>query len=621
MRLAVMGIVAFCLLLAPGLYPGAGPLAMAQAAETGRWRHAISLTGEPKYPATFVQPVYVNASAPKGGRIRLGTLGTFDNFNPFISGVKGNLAAYLLNIYEPLLWPTLDEPTTEYGLIAEAVAFPDDYSSASFRLRQQARWHDGKPITADDVIFSFLTWKRLSPQFNRLFLKVSGVRKVSEREVMFSFSEKGDASLPLYIGQMSILPKHWWEGMDAQGRKRDVGTTTQEPPLGSGPYRLKAFVPGRSIVYERVTDYWGSKLPVRIGTENFDILEIEYFRDASVLFEAFKADQIDVRRELSLKSWVVGYDFTAANDGRVIKDAYPIERLGIAKSFIFNQRRDKFADVRVRKALALAYSFDDMNRQVFHNMLSRPGSYFPTTDFEARGPLSAGEKAILVATPDAPAESLLASVTQETPRLSHRANLFQALNLLKQAGYRLKDGRLVDARDQVLQIEFVLEDVAMERVAASYADSLEKLGISTAVRVIDDVQYQNRLRTFDFDIVVHAWVQGHAPGNEQREYWGSASAEKRGTNNLAGLKKPVIDSLVERLVLANDRGEKIAAGRLLDRVLRADYLSVLISVEDKEYVARWDRFGQPNRLPQYGGAAFPALWWWDAAKAAKTGTR
>ncbi len=621
MCLAWMRVVACCFLIASGFLPGATPSVLAQQDATGPWRHAISLTGEPKYPPAFVQPDYINPSAPKGGRVRMGTLGTFDNFNPFISGVKGNLAAYLLNIYEPLLWPTFDEPTTEYGLIAQSVAFPDDYSSASFRLRPEARWHDGKPITAEDVIFSFHTWKRLSPQFNRLFVKVSGVTKVSDHEVRFSFSEKGDASLPLYIGQMSVLPQHWWEGMDAQGRKRDVGLTTQEPPLGSGPYRLKAFVPGRSIAYERVPDYWGSKLPVRIGTENFDLLEIEYFRDASVLFEAFKADQIDMRRELSLKSWVVGYDFNAANDGRVIKDAYTIDRLGIAKSFIFNQRRDKFSDVRVRKALALAYSFDDMNRQVFHNMLSRPGSYFPRTDFEAKGALNAGEKTILADTPGAPSEMLLTDIAKDTPRVSQRANLFEALKLLKEAGYRLKDGRLVDRRGQVLQIEFVLEDVAMERVAANYADALEKLGISTAIRVIDDVQYQNRLRTFDFDIVVHAWVQGHAPGNEQREYWGSEGADKRGTNNLGGLKKPVIDTLVERLVLARDRVEKIAAGRLLDRVLRADYLSVLVSVEDKEYVARWDRFGRPDQMPRYGGAAFPALWWWDTTKAAKTGSR
>ena len=587
------------------------------ATEKQQWRHGISLTGDPKYPAEFKHMDYVNVKAPKAGRVRLGASGTFDNFNPLISGVKGNLAAYLMMVYEPLLWSSLDEQTTEYGLLAEAVAFPDDYSSVSYRLRPEARWHDGKPVTAEDVIFSFHAWKKHSPQFNRTLLKVTGVEQVSSHEVRFTFSEKGDASLPLYVGQMSVLPKHWWTGKDKDGRDRDIAATTLEPPLGSGPYRLKTFVPGRSLSYERVPDYWGESVPIRVGTENFNTIQIEYFRDTNVMFEAFKADKIDIRRESSLKSWVVGYDFTAVRDNLVVKDAFKIERFGLVKSFVFNQRRAKLQDRRIRKAIALAYNFDDMNRNAFHNMLSRPASYFPHTDFEAVGPVGASEHNMLMALPNAPPAAALNLEPDTSADAPSRRNLFKALQLLKDTGFTLNQGRLVDEKGEQLTLEFLLEDAAMERVASAYADALGKLGIDVAIRVVDDVQYQNRLRTFDFDIAIHAWVQGHAPGSEQREYWSSESADKRGTNNIAGLKSPLIDALVERLVLAPSRVEKIAAGRLLDRVLRVNQIGVPIMTEDKELVARWDRFGRPETMPQYGATAFPAIWWWDEEKAKK----
>jgi microcin C transport system substrate-binding protein len=593
--------------------------AQAQAPETGRWRHAISLTGPPKYDPDFRYPDYVNPQAPKGGRVRLATSGTFDNFNPFISGVKGSLAAYLMTIYEPLLWVSLDEPTTEYGLLAEAVAFPDDYSAVSFRLRSEARWHDGQPVTADDVIFSFEAWKRLSPQWNRLLLKVQGVEKVSEREVRFTFNEKGDPALPLYVGQISILPRHWWQGVDASGKPRDIELTTLEPPLGSGPYAVKSFIAGRSVSYERVAGYWGQNVPIRVGTENLDQIQIEYFRDANVMFEAFRADLVDVRRESSIKSWVVGYDFAAVTDGRVIKESFDIARLGLVKAFVFNLRRAKFQDLRVRRALAMAYSFEDVNRNVFHSLLSRPGSYFPQTDFEAKGLLSEGERDLLKLLPDAPHPDSLALASSSDNPASSRTSLFNALELLKEAGFRLKDGRLLDAKGEQLTIEFVLDDASIEKVASAYGSQLAKLGIGIQIRVVDDVQYQNRMRTFDFDIAAHGWVQGHAPGSEQREYWTTESADQRGTNNLGGLKSPLVDALAEKLVLAPDRAGKVAAGRLLDRVLRASAIGIPILTEDKELVARWDRFARPAVMPRYGATAFPAIWWWDGARAQKTG--
>jgi microcin C transport system substrate-binding protein len=584
------------------------------------WRHAISLTGEPKYAADFKHPDYVNPQAPKGGKLRLGSLGTFDNFNPFISGVKGNLASNLLLIYESLLTPSLDEPTTEYGLLAEAVAYPADFSFAAFRLRSDARWHDGKAITADDVIFSFNAWKRISPQWNRTYLKVSKVEKMSDREVRFTMSEPGDAALPIYLGQMPVLPQHWWVGVNLDGKPRDINMTSLEPPLGSGPYKLDAFVAGRSVSYTRVRDYWGAALPMRIGTENFDRYEIEYFRDPNVLFEAFKADVIDFRREQSLKNWVVGYDTPAINSGRMIKETFGIERLGIMKAFVFNQRRVKLQNPKLREALAMVYSFDDANRSIYHSMLSRPASYFPNTDFAAKETASAAERNLISQLPKGLPEQVLLPLANVNP-LPTRMRLLQALTLLKELGYSLKGDKLIDARGEQLSIEFLLEDAAMETVASLYAENLQKLGIATPIRVVDDVQYQNRLRTFDFDIVVHAWVQGHAPGAEVREYFSSSSADQRGTNNVAGLKNPAIDTLVEKLILAPSREEKIAAGRLLDRILRASHFAVPLSTEDREFVAVWNRFGRPVTMPRYGGASFPSIWWWDEDKAVKTGSR
>jgi microcin C transport system substrate-binding protein len=311
----------------------------------------------------------------------------------------------------------------------------------------------------------------------------------------------------------------------------------------------------------------------------------------------------------------------AVHDGRVVKDVFRIERLGIVKAVIFNLRRPKLQDPRVRQALALAYNFDDVNRNVFHNMLSRPASYFPQTDFEAKGPLSADESALLRTLPAAPDAEVLSAIGKPQPETSARTHLFNALGLLREAGFRLRDGRLLDARGEQLTLEFVLDDVSMERVASAYADQLAKLGIAALIRVVDDVQYQNRLRTFDFDLVVHGWVQGHAPGSEQREYWSSDSAPRRGTNNLGGLTSPLVDVLVDRLILASSRADKIAAGRLLDRVLRQTVLGIPIMSEDKEFVARWDRFGRPASMPQYGAAAFPGIWWWDKSRAEKTGGR
>jgi microcin C transport system substrate-binding protein len=574
-----------------------------------RWRHAISLVGDPKYPEGFTATDYGRETGPRGGKARVGALGTFDNLNIGVSGVKGNLAAYIGLLHEPLMWASADEPTTEYGLLAEAVSYPDDLSSASFRLRPEARWHDGRPVTAEDVVWSFEVWKRLSPGLNRTFQPVRAATVVSPREVRFDFATKGDRTLPLYIGQMSVLPKHWWAGKDAQGRPRDIGRTTLEPPLGSGPYRIAAFSPGRSLTYRRVEDYWGEKVPVRVGTNNFTVLQVEYFRDPAVMFEAFKADRLDFRREQSLKNWAAAYDSAALAEGRIHRDAYPIERLGILRAFAFNLRRPKLADWRVRKALSLAFGFDEINRTAFHGLLQPAASFFPATDLEARGAPDEAERRILAeAGGDLPHEAL-APLGARPLRERPRTRLRQALGWFRQAGYRLDGLRLVhEATGEPFSLEFLLQDAGMEKLAAAYGDILQKLGIEVRIRVVDDVQYQNRLRTGDFDLVVQSWVQGHAPGSEQRDYWSGASAGIRGSNNVGGLRNKTIDALVERLIHAESRQDLVAAGRALDRALRASHIAIPINVESREYVAWQDRIAPPARMPAYAASGFPELW-------------
>jgi microcin C transport system substrate-binding protein len=586
---------------------GAVP-AMANDAASPPWRHALSLVGEPKYPIGFRKTDYVNPDAPAGGRARIGALGTFDNFNPAISGVKGNLASHLMLIYEPLLWASADETTTEYGLVAEAVRHPDDISWAEFRLRPEARWHDGRRMTPDDVVFSFETWKRLSPGFNRTFQHVTAARVTGPHAVRFDFATRGDRTLPLYIGQMSVLPRHWWDGRDASGRKRDIGMTTLEPPLGSGPYRLKGFVAGRSLTYERVADYWGRHVPIRVGTYHVGELQIEYFRDPAVMFEAFKADRLDFRREGSLKNWASAYEW--AKDQPVSREGFAIERLGILRAFAFNMRRDRFADWRVRKALSLAFGFDEINRGAFHGLMERAASYFPNTDFQARGAPGADELALLAGiradVPDETASAIVERPLAERPRVS----LFKALKLLRQAGYRLDEGRLVKAATgEQLALEFLLQDPGLEKLASAYGDALGKLGIDVRIRVVDDVQYQNRLRTHDFDIVVQSWVQGHAPGSEQRDYWSSESADRRGANNVGGIRSRAVDALVERMIHAESRADLVTAGRLLDRVLRASHYTVPINVEGREFVAWRERLAKPANMPRYAASGFPELWW------------
>lgn len=350
--------------------------AEAQSAGELPWRHALSLFGDIKYPADFKRFDYVNPDAPKGGAVRQIQIGTFDNFNYVVSGVKGNLAAPVPLIYETLATPSLDEVSTGYGLLAEAVIRPDDSSFVIYRLRAQAKWHDGKPVTPEDVIYSLEVLKKNHPFYSAYYRHVVSTEKIGDRDIKFTFDAPGNRELPQIVGELVVLPKHWWEGSDAQGKRRDVTATTLEVPLGSGAYRIKEFVAGRNIVLERMKDYWGRDLNVNVGRNNFDELRFEYFRDATVAIEAFKADQVDWRTENSAKNWATAYEFPAVVEKRVLLEEFPNRSSGIMQAFAPNLRRAKFGDPRVRRALNYAFDFEEMNKQIFFGQYKRISSYF-----------------------------------------------------------------------------------------------------------------------------------------------------------------------------------------------------------------------------------------------------
>jgi microcin C transport system substrate-binding protein len=601
------------------------PIATPAAAQDKTWHHGLSLVGEPQYPESFKHFAYVNPNAPKGGSVRRSAFGTFDNFNLVVAGVKGSLAGGVDLIFDSLMVSALDEVSSEYGLLAEAVSYPADFSSVTYRLRAEAKWHDGMPVTPDDVIFSFGAFKKHSPQLSAYYRHVIKAEKTGPREITFTFDSTGNRELPQIVGQLSVLPKHWWEGTDKSGNKRDVGATTLEPPLGCGAYRIKEFVPGRSIVYERVKDYWGRALNVNVGRDNFDEMRFEYFRDTTVALEAFKADQVDWRSENSAKNWATSYDFPAVREKRVILEEFPIRNRGVMQAFVLNTRRPRFQDPRVRRAFNFAFDFEEMNKQIFFAQYTRIASFFEGTELASSGLPEGREKEILEAVRDkVPPEVFTKEYTNPVagnPE-SVRANLREAVRLLREAGYEVRERRLVNAKTgEPFTIEFLGYDPNGERYALFYKPSLERLGITVTVRTVDDAQYINRLRNWDFDVVTAVWGQSLSPGNEQRDYWGSQAADIAGSRNLVGIKNAGVDTLIDRIIFAKDRDELVAATKALDRVLLWSFYVVPQWTYGKERSARWDRFGRPDPLPKYGSSAFPTVWWWDAERAAKTGSR
>ncbi len=616
--------------IAPALGAATGLPAISPAhaqTSTGEpvWRHALSLFGEAKYPAGFKRFDYVNPDAPKGGVARQILIGTFDNFNVTVAGVKGSIAVAVGQIYESLMTPSLDEVSTEYGALAETASHPEDFSWVIYRLRAQAKWHDGKPVTPDDVIFSLDSFKKYHPQYSAYYRHVVKAEKVGERGIKFIFDAPGNRELPQIVGQLTVLPKHWWEGTDSEGRKRDISATTLEKPLGCSAYRIKEFVPGRSISLERVKDYWGRDLGVNIGRNNFDELRYEYFRELTVALEAFKGDQVDWRVENSAKNWATAYDFPAVTEKRVLLEEFPNRSSGVMQAFALNVRRDKFKDSRVRRALNFAFDFEEMNKQIFFNQYKRISSYFDGTDLASTGLPQGRELEILkTVRADVPSEVFTTPYTNPVGGSPEavRDNLREALRLFKEAGYEVRDQKLVDAKTgSQFAFELLDEDPTFERVMLFYKPSLERLGIAVSVRTIDPTQYENRLRSWDFDVVVSSWPESLSPGNEQREYWSSQAADMAGSRNIIGIKDAAIDKLIERVIFTKDRDDLVAATRALDRVLLWNHFVVPQWNYPKQRTARWDRFSRPSELPKYGLSGFPAIWWFDAEKAARIGKR
>jgi microcin C transport system substrate-binding protein len=608
-----------------GLTPYLGAITPAQAAADGPvWQHALSLFGDIKYPADFKRFDYVNPDAPKGGVARMISIGTFDNFNIVVAGIKGSLAPAATLIYETLMTKSQDEVVTEYGLLAEAAAHPDDFSSVTYRLRKEARWHDGKPVTPEDVIFSLDVLKQYSPMFASYYKHVVKAEKSGDRDIKFSFDGPGNRELPTIVGELTVLPKHYWEGTDSQGRKRDVSATTLEPPLGSGPYRIKEFVAGRSVTLERVKDYWGAAVPAQVGTNNFDQLRFEFFRDNLVALEAFKADQADWISENSAKQWATAYDFPAIADKRVVKEEFKINDLGRMQAFILNLRRDQFKDARVRRAFNYAFDFEEMNKQLFYGQYKRINSYFEGTELASSGLPEGKELEILEAVRDKVPAEVFTTVYQNpvggNPE-AVRANLRESAKLLKEAGFQVREQKLIDSAGKPVIVEILVQDPSSERIALFFKPSLERIGVTASIRVVDDAQYQNRVRAFDFDMIIDQWGESLSPGNEQREFWGSQAANQPGSRNTIGIKNPAVDALIEQVIYAKNRDQLVAATKALDRVLLWNFYAVPQFTYGFTRYARWDRFSHAEPLPKYGRSGLPSLWWYDAEKAARIGKR
>jgi len=594
----------------------------ASAQHEGEWRHGLSLLGTPRYAPDFKRFDYVNPNAPKGGLVRLGQDGSFDSLNFVIP--RGNAAAGLTFLYDTLMAPALDEVATEYGLLAEAVRYPPDFSSVTYRLRAEARWHDGKPITVDDVIWSFESLKKLNPGQAFYYRHVVKAEKTGEREVTFTFDAPGNRELPQIVGQINVMPKHWWAGTDQNGKPRDIATGTLEPPLGGGAYRVKSVVPGRTISYERVPDYWGAKLPVNVGRDNFDEVRFEYYRDDTVELEAFKADHYDFRIENSAKNWATAYDFPARRDGKVVLEEFSERARGVMQAFIPNLRREKFKDARVRQALIYALDFEEMNKTLFFGLYQRINSFFSGTELASSGLPTGKELEILETVRDkVPPEVFTKAYATPVSgsEEARRNNLREATRLLREAGYEIRDRKLVNAKTgEPFKLDFLIVSPAFERIILFYKPSLERLGIEVSVRVVDSSQYVNRVRARDFDVIVAGWTQSLSPGNEQRDYFGAEAADRDASRNYGGIKDPAVDAMIERVIFARDREELVAATKALDRVLLWNHYVVPTWTSSVSRTARWDRLGKPEKLPHYS-FGFPDIWWYDAARAAKTGTR
>ncbi|MGO4438369.1 extracellular solute-binding protein [Rhizobium sp. RAF56] len=581
-----------------------------------QFRVGTAIIGDLKYQPGFKHFDYVNPDAPKGGDVKLSATGTFDTLNPIL--LKGETVTGLTLVFDTLLKSTDDETSSSYGLLAEGVAYPDDISSATFRLRAEAKWADGKPVTPEDVIFSFERTKDLNPRNAAYYVHVTGAEKTGERDVTFHFDEKNNRELPLILGQMLIVPKHWWEAPGSDGKPRDISRTTLEPVMGSGPYKIASFSPGAAIRYELRDDYWGKDIPVNVGQNNFRSIAYTYFGDRDVEFEGFRSGNVDYWQENQASRWATGYKFPAVTDGRVKREELPnpLHSVGIMQAMVPNMRRELFKDPRVRQALNYAVDFEEWNRTIFFNRYKRVDSFFFGTELASSGLPEGRELEILNEVNDKVPPGVFTTpyanpVGGDPQKL--RDNLRRALDLFKQAGYVLKGNQLVNAQTgKPFSFEILLSSPTLEKVALPYAQNLKKIGIDARVRTVDPSQYTNRTRSFDYDMIWNVWAETLNPGNEQIDYWGSASANRNGSHNFAGIADPAVDAIIPKVILAQDRAEKDAAAKALDRILLANHYVVPLYYASTVPIAYWDKFDRPAVLPEYG-IGFPDIWWSKSA--------
>lgn len=674
----------------------AGLLLLAGLAQAAP-QHALTLYGEPaKYPADFQHFDYVNPDAPKGGTLRLPGLNGFDSLNPFIP--KGNAADRIGLIYDSLTYHSPDEPFTEYGLLAQKIEKAADNSFVRFYLNPKARFHDGQPVTAEDVIFTFnALLEKGDPMYRHYYDDVAQVVAEAPLQVRFDFKHNGNRELPLIIGQLQILPRHWWTELDnsqaqsaqpldklaeisvnanqllisakagtealplhdiqlnyqqlvksdrawpatsqlkaADGKltldfpsppseaqvqalrdlpvlpaKRNFAQTSLEAPLGSGPYRISKVTPGSTIRFERVKDWWAQDLPVSRGQFNFDRIDIEYYRDMSVALEAFKAGQFDVNLEYSAKDWATGYESPALQAGLLVKEAFPNHNPTGMQGFVFNIRRPVFQDRRVREAIALLFDFEWANKQLFYGAYKRTHSYFENSEMASSGLPDAAQLKLL----EPLREQLPPQVFDQAFQLPVsdgsgiiREQSRRAYQLLTEAGFRIEDDKMIDAQGKQLSFEFLNTQANLERVILPFKRNLAELGIDLQIRRVDVSQYINRLRSRDYDMTSYVWPQSNSPGNEQREFWHSSSADNPGSRNLIGLRDPAIDKLVEGLIRADSRQSLITHARALDRALLWGHYVVPNYYVDTWRVAYWKRFGHPARTPLYD---YGLMTWWE----------
>ena len=558
-------------------------------------QHALTLYDEPpKYPANFKHVDYVNPDAPKGGTFRESAMGSFDSLNPFIS--KGVPADNITLVYDTLAQQGLDEPITEYGLIAGKIEKAPDNSWVRFYLRPEARFHDGHPVRAEDVVFTFETLiKQGTPIYRTYYADVAEVVAEDPLRVLFKFKHTSNRELPLILGQLPVLPKHWWAG-------RDFAKSSLEIPLGSGPYKVAEVKPGRSIRYERVKDYWAKDLPINKGLYNFDYRISDYYRDSTVALEALKAGQFDYWQEMTAKNWANAYNVPAVAEGRLIKEELPNGNPTGMQGFVFNIRKPMFQDVRVRKAISLLLDFEWSNKQLFNGAYTRTRSYFENSDMAATGLPSPAELAILEPLrgriPDEAFTQAFAPAKTDASGMI-RTQQREAYQLLQEAGWRIVDDKMVDTTGKPVSIEFMLAQTDFERILLPFKRNLADLGIELVIRRVDVSQYVNRVRSRDFDMMVGSFPQSSSPGNEQREFWQSGSADNPGSRNYIGLKDPAIDELVEQLINADSRNSLVAHAKALDRVLQFGYY-VIPNWHIKTYrVAYWNHLGHPKVPPRY----------------------